>query len=820
MTLTGRNLTFADAAGTTLHETAAVARAVRTEGGDAPAGRSTGYAMAVGDTFNGTLSAGDRDWVRVELQPGSYVITLDSRGAAGVYDPYLRVMDDDGVQVAQNDDGDGLNSRLVLNVAQPGTYYLEAGSYAGLYSGAYSLNLAATGPTHHFTMAEIALQLTDGYWEATGRSRRAFDVGQGDVLNVDLSGLTQEGRQLAGMALSAWAQVTGIVFNRNPGTNATIHITFDDSDWGAWSSSMTSGDRIVSSHVNIGLDWLISYGTGYNSYSYQTYIHEIGHALGLGHAGNYNGSAVLGVNNHYLNDSWQASVMSYFDQAENVWVDASFAYIASPMTADILAIQRLYGPTAIRTGNNTYGETTNAGPSYATIAALLRNADTRDDIAFTIFDQGGVDMLDLGTDTRGQRISLVAGTSSNAYGLVGNISIMPGTLIENAQAGRGNDLVIGNWADNILRGGAGNDTLRGAAGNDTLNGQGGADRLVGGVGDDVYVTDGRDQIVEAAGQGIDTVRSTVTLQLGANLENLVLISNAAQDGGGNALANRLTGNAHANRLEGFSGNDTLLGGQGNDTLYGGNGWDVLGGGAGADLLIGGNGNDILRGWTGNDTLRGGAGNDTLNGQGGADRLEGGAGDDVYVTDGRDQIVEAAGQGIDTVRSTVTLRLGANLENLVLISNAAQDGSGNGLANRLTGNAHANRLEGFFGNDTLLGRQGNDLLFGGQGDDWLEGGAGADLLVGGQGDDTMLGGAGADHFVFQGGRDVVGDFQDDLDTLRIDDALWGGGPRSVAQVLQLAHVAGGNTVFDFGNGNVLTLNGFANIAALQDDLIIV
>jgi len=793
MTLIGRNMEFAKAAGATLTEAAEITRAIRTEVGDAPAGTSTRYTMTVGDTFNGTLVWGDADWVRVQLQPGSYVISLDSRGASGVSDPYLRVMNEYGIEIAQNDDGDGLNSRLVLNVTEPGTYYLEAGSYGFFDWGAYSLQLTALAPRPQFTMAQIAHQLTDGFWEADGQSRRAFDVGQGDVLNVDLSGLTAQGRQLASMALSVWEQVTGITFNRNPGSNATVHITFDDSDWGAWSSLVTSGDRIVSSRVNVGLDWLMAYGTGYNSYSYHSYIHEIGHALGLGHAGNYNGSGFYGLDNHYRNDSWQASVMSYFDQQQNYAVDASFAFATSAMMADILAIQQLYGPTSIRTGNNTYGETTNAGPSYATIAGMLRDPQMRDDITFTIFDQGGVDTLNLGTDTHNQRISLAPGTVSDAYGLIGNISIAQGTLIENMQAGRGHDLVVGNGANNTLRGGGGNDTLRGNNGNDTLiggnghdrlEGGAGADSLVGGLGNDTYVTDGRDQIVETAGQGIDTVRSSVTLKLGANLENLVLVSNKAQDGGGNALANRLTGNAHANRLDGFQGNDTLRGNNGNDTLNGGNGNDWLDGGAGADRLVGGRGND------------------------------------TYVTDGRDQIVETAGQGIDTVRSSVTLKLGANLENLVLVSNKAQDGGGNALANRLTGNAHANRLDGFQGNDTLLGRGGNDTLNGGNGHDWLEGGVGADMLIGGSGNDTMHGGAGADHFVFHRGRDVVRDFKDNQDTLHIDDALWGGGGRSVAEVLKFAHVSGGNTVFDFGNGNVLTLNGFANIAALQDDLIVI
>ena len=165
-------------------------------------------------------------------------------------------------------------------------------------------------------------------------------------------------------------------------------------------------------------------------------------------------------------------------------------------------------------------------------------------------------------------------------------------------------------------------------------------------------------------------------------------------------------------------------------------------------------------------------------------MEGGNGNDVYVTDGLDRIVEAVGAGIDTVRSYVTMALGANLENLTLIGGGVQYGSGNGLANRLTGNAHANLLNGYGGNDTLFG------------------------------------GGGADNFVFQSGRDVILDFQDNIDSLRIDDVLWGGGPRSVGQVLQYADLIGGNAVFTFANGHSLTVNGVANLAALHDDLTII
>lgn len=110
----------------------------------------------------------------------------------------------------------------------------------------------------------------------------------------------------------------------------------------------------------------------------------------------------------------------------------------------------------------------------------------------------------------------------------------------------------------------------------------------------------------------------------------------------------------------------------------------------------------------------------LYGDAGADIMEGGTGDDVYfVDDAGDVVTEAANQGVDEVRTTITHILSGNVENLILLDRTdgtsnAFDGTGNGLANRLIGNAGANTLSGLGGDDYLSGGAGNDLLQGGAG----------------------------------------------------------------------------------------------------------
>jgi Ca2+-binding RTX toxin-like protein len=288
-------------------------------------------------------------------------------------------------------------------------------------------------------------------------------------------------------------------------------------------------------------------------------------------------------------------------------------------------------------------------------------------------------------------------------------------------------------------------TLRGNAAANTLSGGTGADTMLGGAGNDAYVVDNTgDVITELAGEGTDSVQSSVTLTLAANVENLTLTGTSSINATGNTLANALTGNTGINRLDGGAGADTMTGGTGNDTYVVDNAGDVVveaaSGGTdtvessitttlGAEIenltltgtaALNGTGNTLNNTLTGNsaaNVLTGGAGNDTLNGGTGIDTLLGGAGNDTYVVDVLgDVVTELASEGTDTVQTALTYTLGANLENLTLTGSAAVNGTGNDLANAITGNTANNVLTGGLGNDTLNGGAGIDTLIGGLGND--------------------------------------------------------------------------------------------------------
>lgn len=506
-------------------------------------------------------------------------------------------------------------------------------------------------------------------------------------------------------------------------------------------------------------------------YDFVTYLHEFGHALGLAHPHDDGGTSTVfpgvtpGVDQGDLGDfnlnQGIYTMMSYNDSwrlAPHGPVEPGVVsvrgYTGTPMAIDIAALQLLYG------SNTTYN---NAGTIYT-----LPSVNAVGTFYSSIWDTGGVDLIrtlsnaDAVIDLRAATLLVADGGGgyiSYLKNIDGGFTIAKGVVIENATGAGGNDTLIGNTSSNVLTGNGGNDTL---------NGISGADTFIGGLGSDTYITDGGDTITEAADAGTDTVRSSVTYTLAANLENLTLINAAAITGTGNGLANRLDGstNTAANVLRGLAGSDIYFVGAGDvvdESVGGSDGIDLVYSAAtfslsdGARVLgsverltltgtanINGTGNAL------NNLLVGNSGANALNGLTGADIMRGFAGADTYTVDNVGDVVDesiAGSDGTDAILSSISLSLADTahvkgaIERLTLTGTASIYAIGNTIANVITGNS---------GNNIIAGANGND---------------------------TLTGAGGADHFLFNTALnaatnvDVITDFSVPSDTIRLENAIF-------------------------------------------------
>jgi len=331
----------------------------------------------------------------------------------------------------------------------PNTFSTDAGPINDVMAAASLAAVDNAAPLG--TIAQLADYLVNGYWGGSGHHWASHTI------SVNITDLTAAEQTLAMSALNAYHEVCNVSFTFTSGAANIVYNNNGsrqaDTSWG-WNGS----GNLTSATVDISSNWDGGARGGIYSYFYQTYLHETGHALGLGHQGPYDGSATYGVDNVFANDTWQYSVMSYFSQ--NNFGGASYDYVITPEMADITAVQTMYGSTSTRTGNTTYGFNSNAG----SIFDFTQYSGTP---ALTIYDTGGSDTLDCSGYSVSQTINLNGGTWSSIGGYLNNIGIFTNTTIENAIGGSGSDTFVGNSADNTFRGGSANDTIDGAGGTDT-----------------------------------------------------------------------------------------------------------------------------------------------------------------------------------------------------------------------------------------------------------------------------------------------------------------------------------------------------------------
>ncbi|MEI4480734.1 MULTISPECIES: M10 family metallopeptidase C-terminal domain-containing protein [unclassified Phyllobacterium] len=380
--------------------------------------------------------------------------------------------------------------------------------------------------------------LRSGFWQAKNLPiQQQPDL----IVQVDLSGLmgSDSATQLADTraAMAVWSSTMPITFEEVT-EGSPFDIKFTNTDSGAYFDS-------YSKIINVNKYWNSgSGGFSLGRYGFQSIIHEIGHALGLGHGGSYN---ALGIWNEEFNydrsaeytyDSWQYSIMSYFSPSQAHHSPYDY-FLTTPRIADIEALSRKYfmntsgvfQQVSANTSNDVYGFGGKSGFALAG-SGYLHN------VGFTIHDTGGWDSLDFSGSTTGTTLNLNPGAFSSVNGFFYNVSIYNGHntnqtdyFIEIGAGSAFNDFITGNEGRNGLYGNAGDDWMSANGGNDVLIGWIGNDAMDGGNGDD-FLDSGPDNDV----------------------------------------------------LYGGSGNDQLYGGAGNDVLNGGLGWDRFEGGTGADTF--------------------------------------------------------------------------------------------------------------------------------------------------------------------------------------------------------------------------------------------
>lgn len=317
-------------------------------------------------------------------------------------------------------------------------------------------------------------------------------------------------------ALAEWSSVANISFVE-VSDGGTIR-------FGSEATTEFAGYAYYPTTSEIGGDIWISNSFSYNTtpvaggYGYLTYLHEIGHAIGLKHPGAYSS----GDESPYLSSS--------VDNTDNTVMSYNSGSVFYPSTVgpyDITAARYLYGYSGTGTiGNVTFGAdsaevfTGDGGVQYVhgrDGADYIDVLGGNDGVAAgagtdTVLGGDGNDLIygNLGVD-------LLSGGSGNDTIFAGQndgpasagddgITLAYRTGVETVVGGAGDDVLYGNHGSELILGGSGTDRLFGGQESDTLSGGSGSDSLYGNRGGDLLVGgDGFDRFFIANSGGADTI---------------------------------------------------------------------------------------------------------------------------------------------------------------------------------------------------------------------------------------------------------------------------------------------------------------------------
>lgn len=535
-------------------------------------------------------------------------------------------------------------------------------------------------------------------------------------------------------------------------------------------------------------------------YGFMAIAHEIGHALGLNHAGDYTVSQP-----NYYQDSSVYSIMSYFGPdhwsgegliAWGDWIDAQGNTHApqTPMLNDVLAIQQIYGAeTTTRLGRTVYGFGSNLTTNDKQIYDFTLNLNP----ILTIYDSGGIDTLNFSGWKTKSSINLNDGAFSSANNMTNNIAIAYGTVIENAVGTGAADTITGNEVANTLSGGRGADTLSGGNGNDVLH------------GDSATLVDNSASLPAlalntggATGQSVSsgniyklpTLAFTIECALTLNTVNtsdwqtLLKVGEIALETRGNATVWATFPGSQWYADTGIDTDADLAGGAPHRISLT---WDSATGvfssyldGALVHTQSGFNSGLVL---SNKGTVL-------------SDISDGSIGDiRVYKAALTEQsIFDNAVSSLATPATTTNLV--ANWRVATTAGKTSFSEALGGPALQMTGASKVVTLDFKAYDDVLNGGFGNDSLYGEAGNDSLDGGGGADLLDGGRGVDTMLGGNGNDIYYVDEVNDLV---VESNSTLGGSDTV-----HSTASSYQLADYVE-DAFIDSANGATLIGNDTAN-----------